>query len=195
MKTKEELNKEFGKRLKKLLKDKGLSQKELAKMVFLSEPAISGYIKGTSMPDYHILISIAKCFNVSVDYLLGVSNASTVTDEELKAAADRWGISGEAVEQIRRFPLYNYPSKYLRVTETFNSLVEHKSFINLLLLASQYIYGFGSPEWEFSYSDEYKKDEFTVWKLQMHFTDLIEDLRKEEHEKLLQEFIHNRDKQ
>lgn len=61
----------FGERLKQLRTEKGLFQKELAKILGVSAGAIGMYENGKRTPDFEILNKIADYFNVSVDYLLG----------------------------------------------------------------------------------------------------------------------------
>ncbi|WHH59327.1 helix-turn-helix transcriptional regulator [Petroclostridium sp. X23] len=62
----------IGERLYELRKDAGLTQEELAKVLSLSKYTISSYEKEKSTPNDDIKILIAKYFNVSVDYLLGL---------------------------------------------------------------------------------------------------------------------------
>ena len=76
----------IGKRLYKLRKAAGLSQKELGDLLAVSHHTISSYEKDKSDPNDEIKIKLAKYFRVSVDYLVGMiddpypswSNASIV---------------------------------------------------------------------------------------------------------------------
>ncbi|MCR4562381.1 MAG: helix-turn-helix transcriptional regulator [Bacilli bacterium] len=58
--------------LKKLMKEKGWNQKEFAKKVHVTEAAMSHYLSGYRDPQLDILIRIADCLEVSVDFLLGI---------------------------------------------------------------------------------------------------------------------------
>lgn len=51
-----------------------MSQKKLAEMLNLKSSAISKYEKGHTQPGIPTLIKLAEIFNVSVDYLLGISS-------------------------------------------------------------------------------------------------------------------------
>ena len=62
-----------GNRLCELRKDKGLTQKDLAKILCVSENSISLYERNLITPDDNMKIKIAKYFNVSLDYLLGIT--------------------------------------------------------------------------------------------------------------------------
>lgn len=52
---------------------KGLTQNELADLLGVSQQTISKYENGTREPDIDTLINLSRIFNVSIDYLLGLS--------------------------------------------------------------------------------------------------------------------------
>lgn len=62
----------IGERLAELRKDKNLSQKELAEVLNISTYTVSSYEREKSTPDDEMKIKIAKFFNISLDYLLGL---------------------------------------------------------------------------------------------------------------------------
>lgn len=62
-----------GERLAELRKDKRLSQQELADIMMVSKNTISSYERDLSTPDDDMKVKIAQYFNVSLDYLMGVS--------------------------------------------------------------------------------------------------------------------------
>ena len=64
----------FPKRLKELRLNAGLTQKDLAKAIDVGRTTISEYESGKIVPKQEGLLKIANHFNVSVDYLTGVSN-------------------------------------------------------------------------------------------------------------------------
>lgn len=65
---------EFTKRFNLILKSSGKSQVELAKYCNISRQSITDYKKGRTYPSYDILCLICKFFDVSADYLLGLSD-------------------------------------------------------------------------------------------------------------------------
>lgn len=65
---------EYNDRIKELREEKELTQTELAKAVNITQRNISFYETGTNQPDIKTIIALAKFFNVTTDYLLGVSN-------------------------------------------------------------------------------------------------------------------------
>ena len=79
---------DFGKRLKKLRNEKGLTQQQVADRVWVSKAVVSSYEIGTRAPSYEVLIKLAKLFGVSTDFLLGVSpkrviNVDNLTEEQI----------------------------------------------------------------------------------------------------------------
>lgn len=62
----------IGERLQELRKDHNMSQAEFAKILGVSHYTVSSYECNRSDPDDKTKIIIAKLFNVSIDYLLGL---------------------------------------------------------------------------------------------------------------------------
>ena len=80
----------FGNVLKTLRLKKGMTQAQLAQKLGVTKSVISAYETGLRLPSYEILIHIAKLFNVSTDYLLGMENKreidlSGLTEDEITA--------------------------------------------------------------------------------------------------------------
>lgn len=64
----------FSKRLKELRLANGETQKDLANAIEVGRTTISEYESGKIVPKQEGLLRLANHFNVSVDYLTGVSN-------------------------------------------------------------------------------------------------------------------------
>ncbi|HAP5732896.1 TPA: helix-turn-helix transcriptional regulator [Enterococcus faecalis] len=62
---------EFGQILRQLRKQRKLTQKELADIIFVEQTTISGYENGKIQPTAKVIIELADYFNVSTNYLLG----------------------------------------------------------------------------------------------------------------------------
>lgn len=56
--------------LKELRNNKGISQREFAQMLGVSQQTVGSWEVGRTEPDNRMLKQIAKYFNVSIDYLL-----------------------------------------------------------------------------------------------------------------------------
>lgn len=81
----------FGERLKKLREEKGIIQEDLGKIVNLSKANISKYEKNIIEPNNETLTLLANYFDVSIDYLLGLSdikNPYASTDKISSALED-----------------------------------------------------------------------------------------------------------
>ena len=75
----------FGKILKDLRTRNNLSQKDLAKALYLSNSSISHYENNRCMPSRETVEAVAQYFNVSTDYLLDssrVHDLETMMQEE-----------------------------------------------------------------------------------------------------------------
>lgn len=81
---------DFGKRLKQLRKESGMTQKQLAKRIWVTKATISNYELYERTPAPEILINLSQVFHVSIDYLLGIEDkkrtldVSDLTDEEIQ---------------------------------------------------------------------------------------------------------------
>lgn len=64
----------FGKRLKELRLENGLTQLQLAEMLDISKSNISKYESGNVEPNLELITEISIQFNVTTDYLLGRTN-------------------------------------------------------------------------------------------------------------------------
>lgn len=94
-------------RLKDLRIEKKMSQAKLAETFNISQQAISHYEKGLRDMDYDLIKSISAFFNVSTDYLLGISNNKNYEDKEstiaLHSDIDYKDLPKEAKEEIYNF--------------------------------------------------------------------------------------------
>lgn len=81
---------DFGNRLRTLRLKANMTQGQLAKKLNLTKSVISAYETDLRLPSYDVLIHIAKIYNVTTDYLLGLERKqeielSGLTDEEAEA--------------------------------------------------------------------------------------------------------------
>lgn len=74
---------EFGERLLFVLKEKEMTQRELAEKININETALSRYVNGSRKPRMDILVNIARALNVSVEYLAG-NEESEIEFQEIK---------------------------------------------------------------------------------------------------------------
>ena len=78
----------FGERLRDLRQEKHMTQKQLADKLDLVKGTISAYEQGKKYPSIEVLIKLCNVFQISADYLLGLSDdmqlmKSNLTDEQM----------------------------------------------------------------------------------------------------------------
>lgn len=83
---------DFGKKLKALRTQAGLTQAQLGHQIGVTKSVISFYELQERSPSPDVLIKLALTFHVSTDYLLGLSRDETI---------DVTGLSAEDVALLR----------------------------------------------------------------------------------------------
>ena len=75
---------EFHEKLQELRKQRGLTQEELAKVLFVSRAAVSKWESGRGYPNIESLKTIAKFYDVTLDDLLSGDEILSVAEEDSK---------------------------------------------------------------------------------------------------------------
>ena len=88
----------LGERLAEIRKDHGDTQASLAEKLHVTHFTVSSWEQEKSSPSYELLVSICRLYQVSADYLLGLTRVDPLyvqrrrlerfTDEELKLLAE-----------------------------------------------------------------------------------------------------------
>jgi len=78
-----------GKRLRALRKNKDLSQKELSEKLGISVASISHYENNDKKPKSELIIKLSNFYNVSADYILGLSDIKDNADYLLKQIQEK----------------------------------------------------------------------------------------------------------
>lgn len=73
--------------LRKIRTESGLSMKDVASKMAVSEITISRWETGTREPSIESLIKLAQCFSCSVDDLIGGSNPTPTRETRAKTKA------------------------------------------------------------------------------------------------------------
>lgn len=76
-------------RIKRLREQKSMTQAELAKRLGITRASVNGWEMGLSVPSTQRLVELADIFDVSIDFLLGRKNSSSVsvtglTDQDIE---------------------------------------------------------------------------------------------------------------
>ena len=69
----------FAERLRVLIEEKDVTQREVAEQLHIALSTLNGYVNGYREPDFITLASLSKYFEVSTDYLLGLSDIPNST--------------------------------------------------------------------------------------------------------------------
>lgn len=91
----------FSDTLKELREKNGYTQHRLGELLHVSKNSISHYELGKSMPDISILIEMTDIFDVSLDYLLGLTNFN-LSKDLLNKSFDKSTKVGSVIESILR---------------------------------------------------------------------------------------------
>lgn len=95
-------NNPFSTRLRQLM-DSNIhyTQESVAKSVGVTRQAFGKWITGESIPDSLLLAKLSKYFNVSSDYLIGLSDNKT-TDIEIQSICNKTGLSEKSINVIMK---------------------------------------------------------------------------------------------
>ena len=65
-------------RLRDLREDADLTQDELVKILKMHKTTYTNYEQGKREPPFELIIKLAKFYNVSIDYIAGISNSTQI---------------------------------------------------------------------------------------------------------------------
>ncbi len=108
----------FSRRLKILVDESGKKQKEIAFDLNISKGVFSNYINSKREPDFNTLRIICNYFNVSSDYLLGISYSKNREEET--------NLKNKLVDILKQGNILDLASEYKQTT------ADEKLFIQLL---------------------------------------------------------------
>lgn len=66
------MEKEFKEILRDFLKENSLTQQNFAEKIYVKQSQVSEWLKGKAKPGYDTLKNMAKAFDISADYFLGI---------------------------------------------------------------------------------------------------------------------------
>ncbi len=98
----------IGDKLKKLRKENGIYQKDLAEALSVSKSTIAMWETGNRLPDIETVKRIADYFGVTVEYLIGSPEScqpKEVTERDIKFALFNGteGITDEMYAEVKQF--------------------------------------------------------------------------------------------
>lgn len=103
--------------------DGKITQKEIAEKLNCTRQTIANYLSGKPVPSDK-LYQLSKILDVSIDYLIGISDSATM-DPDIKAAADYTGLSDRSLLALREYNNIFYNNKdHANITEMLNVFLE-----------------------------------------------------------------------
>jgi transcriptional regulator with XRE-family HTH domain len=99
----------FGDRLKELREEKGITQKQLGKVINISDRVIGYYESNDRFPKDEIILKLlSEYFNVSVDYLVGRTSLRSPQSEYVAetSASYSLNVKGLPIEAIKMIEEY-----------------------------------------------------------------------------------------
>ncbi len=122
----------FAKRLRELIENTGVSQAELANSVGVTRQAINSYTLGNTVPNSDVLTDIAKYFDVSSDYLLGLIDIKS-NDTTVKSICEKIGLSDKSVNlliDLNRIKKLEKEARTLLAKDTNRHLVRESDYFD-----------------------------------------------------------------
>jgi transcriptional regulator with XRE-family HTH domain len=126
---------EFSNRIKKLRLKDNKKQSDIADILGVSVQSYCAYEAGRE-PKYDLLCKIAKHYNVTIDYLLGLDDGAT---KEHASINERTGLSEEAIKTLEYCLAKD---KKNSITLAVNALLEDRYLLGLI---SYYLYYLVEP--------------------------------------------------
>ena len=163
--------------IKRLRKEKGLTQETLAGILHISPQSISKWERGDAYPDISMLPTLANCFGITIDALLG--NDQIIAEERIKHYIEEYkkfttNEEGQRALELAKIAYEDYSYDYrivmlyvnaLKVYGTSNDKEEIECLCKLvlknctdktlLLDASSHILGLNSAEDKFAFMEKY----------------------------------------
>ena len=96
----------IGSFLKKLRKEKNLTQEQLAEQLNISGRTISRWETGTNMPDISLLVELANFYDVSIPEIIDGERKSETINEEVKETALKLSDYAESINQKIKMHLF-----------------------------------------------------------------------------------------
>ena len=162
-------NKAIPSYLRKLMEDRGTTQQALAEYLGVTRQTISCYCLGTIYPDWETIVKIAQYYNISADWLLGLSDV-VKPEADLRAACDYTGLSDSTVEKLHEYRKKKdeYAGKGLHLTsecEVLDKLIADPSFRKALLRLKVALYEIAAIELRMDSYKSFIEDEKDVQRL------------------------------
>lgn len=124
----------FGERLLELRVERNETQLDLANAIGITRQSLSRYETNERIPNIDLIYSVAKHYNVSTDYLLGMSEIKSL-DNDIKIACKVTGLSEKTIQKLSDREILAY-SSINRKNE--NESTFYEEVLNKILSSSEF---------------------------------------------------------
>ena len=164
-----EYNSIFSQRLRELIEKNNLTLPELAMQINTTRQSIGQWKNGDTVPNIIMLKSIAEFFNVSADYLLGLTENTSTNISEI-GISNKTGFSkSDLLEKFEELKENNIKLINLYQTDSiYNKLVEDEELTYNTIDNADELNG------KFIFKDEYSK--LLLFEIKYIFFDIIRNL-------------------
>ena len=137
---------EFNEKLQTLRKQKGLTQEELAEILFVSRTAVSKWESGRGYPSIDSLKAIAKFFSVTIDELLSNDEILTIAEEETKTKESHlrdlvFGMLDISAAMFFILPFFGQSEKGSVISVSLPALTGNFRWAYMLIISSISLFG------------------------------------------------------
>ena len=116
-------------RIKMLREKRGLIQELLAVEIGVTQQMLSKYEKDITIIKVDVLKRIAEYFNVTTDYLIGITNSKS---SENRTICDQLNLSDEAIQKLKQLPLIIDKYNGISLSDILNFIIIQPEFEHLL---------------------------------------------------------------
>lgn len=127
---------EFNEKLQELRKQKGITQEELAEILFVSRTAISKWESGRGYPNIDSLKAIGKFYGVTIDELLSGDELLTIAEEDTKQKENHFrdllfGLLDCSITMFAFLPFFGQKTNAIIQEVSLLSLTEIASYLKI----------------------------------------------------------------
>lgn len=167
------------------------SQVETAHEIGITAQTLGRYEKGERKPDIEVLKMLAEYYQVSTDYLLGLSDVHSV-DADIQTACKVTGLSEEAIVNLKEIQKTRFNDNFedLKRSDIINTCISHPMFkalidsiVEMIRISDSYKISFitNDPDIQSEINSHWTKEfilsKYLTDEIFKHFCDsLIEDI-------------------
>lgn len=116
----------FASKLKYFFEKKGITQKEVASQLLISQQSVSLWLKGKGYPNIPVLIALASLLETSLDFLLRPDGVEITLEEE--KLYQTVGLSSTSTKKLKDL----VKNEKIDLLTTLNTIIEHKDLLATL---------------------------------------------------------------